>query len=159
MGSVSFLAPRGRSRSLNLKDTLPASCSRSTTYGYTSSDFTKRLKQILLTRSQAKRTKITSLDSRQLKQKLDGEWSDIYSLERFNVVCPQCGSIYGLTHASEGLCSTRCLRKMTEREQQALEQARQKGLDRTRRGRIPQNPNWAGSGSSVHTVPGPGPTQ
>jgi hypothetical protein len=35
---VSFLALQGRSRSLNLKDTLPSSCSRSTTYGYTSYD-------------------------------------------------------------------------------------------------------------------------
>ena len=36
MRSVSFLAPPGRSRSLNLKDTLPSSYPPSTTYGYTS---------------------------------------------------------------------------------------------------------------------------
>jgi hypothetical protein len=102
-------------------------------------------------------SKIARLSIRHMPISVVDESLKLFGADRLSVVCVECGSVRFFPSLVDGVCPGSCFDRMSERGTRALQKARQAHRAKETRLRVPKDPDWGGM--SVHTLPGPGPTQ
>jgi hypothetical protein len=100
--------------------------------------------------------RLVELTNQKLARLFATEWSEFSGADHLLIACFQCGSAHKLPDLTLGTCSQRCLWQLMECEVEAVQRAERRRAEGPKK---PGNPSWARSGISIHTVPGPGPTQ